>query len=343
MLLGESFEWETDIKHCKDQKVVGMDCFYEPWSSCSLQDTFRDKIINLKSLKAYYPGQLYPVFIDDFGKKEILELLQDQVAIVLLFRRGLNAYRNHNYRSKRKANYNFDKIKKIIPSNVLKIIECSPMKADIYHYYWRAVSVTFFIRPNQPTLELMMKYSNNLIEDGDKNLINLFVRHGDKGIEMQLIPFKDYAITAQLLVNNGYLYKYPNSDFVGTIVLSTDDEEVIREALLWGRENNWKIIYPNIYDRSNTTDHLDFETQQQLIRMGKAKHHELTYFSMLINLELSLKCDAWVCTLASNTCRIIDELRSTIGCKANGHFADLSKETCLSPPCIGSGIYNFGD
>ena len=57
------------------------------------------------------------------------------------------------------------------------------------------------------------------------------------------------------------------------------------------------------------------------------------YISILLNLEYSLKCDAWVCTLASNSCRLIDELRATVGGKANYVFADLSKESCDQPPC----------
>lgn len=63
-------------------------------------------------------------------------------------------------------------------------------------------------------------------------------------------------------------------------------------------------------------------------------HHELEYISMLLNLYYSLRCEAWVCTLASNSCRIIDQLRATIGGKANRHFADLSVETCHHPPCL---------
>ena len=34
---------------------------------------------------------------------------------------------------------------------------------------------------------------------------------------------------------------------------------------------------------------------------------------MLLNLEYSLKCDAFIGTLASNTCRLMDELRATVG------------------------------
>lgn len=34
---------------------------------------------------------------------------------------------------------------------------------------------------------------------------------------------------------------------------------------------------------------------------------------MLVNLRYALTCDAFIGTLASNTCRIMDELRATIG------------------------------
>jgi hypothetical protein len=34
---------------------------------------------------------------------------------------------------------------------------------------------------------------------------------------------------------------------------------------------------------------------------------------MLLNLEYSLQCDAYVGTLASNWCRIVDEMRATVG------------------------------
>ena len=34
---------------------------------------------------------------------------------------------------------------------------------------------------------------------------------------------------------------------------------------------------------------------------------------MLLNLEFAIKCDAYVGTLASNWCRLVDELRATVG------------------------------
>jgi hypothetical protein len=38
---------------------------------------------------------------------------------------------------------------------------------------------------------------------------------------------------------------------------------------------------------------------------------------MLLNLYYSLRSEAFVCTLKSNSCRIIDEMRATVGGKAN--------------------------
>ena len=54
---------------------------------------------------------------------------------------------------------------------------------------------------------------------------------------------------------------------------------------------------------------------------------------MLVHLSDFLKCDAFVCTLMSNYCRLIDEFRATIAMKPAALFADLSKETCSQPPC----------
>lgn len=76
-----------------------------------------------------------------------------------------------------------------------------------------------------------------------------------------------------------------------------------------------------------------------------AVHDELEYISMLLNLYYSLRSEAYVCTLASNSCRIIDEMRATLGGKANRFYADLSVETCPHPPCLveDDQIISFGD
>lgn len=70
------------------------------------------------------------------------------------------------------------------------------------------------------------------------------------------------------------------------------------------------------------------------------------YLLMITNLVDFMKCNAFVCTLASNYCRLLDELKATIGHKPNALFADISKESYSNPPCFqGSGtngVLDFG-
>ncbi len=106
----------------------------------------------------------------------------------------------------------------------------------------------------------------------------------------------------------------------------------MEEADKWGKENNWEIAYTNLFDRAQQTAFKTWDEQHK--RGSKAVHDDLEYISMMFNLQYSLQCEAWVCTLASNSCRLIDELRATLGGKANRFYADLSIETCAAPPCI---------
>lgn len=69
----------------------------------------------------------------------------------------------------------------------------------------------------------------------------------------------------------------------------------------------------------------------------------MEYVSMIINLADLMKCNAFVCTLQSNYCRLLDELRTVVARKQGADFADLSVETCSKTPCIqGQGRINFG-
>lgn len=76
-----------------------------------------------------------------------------------------------------------------------------------------------------------------------------------------------------------------------------------------------------------------------------AVHDKLEYLSMMLNLYYSVRSEAYVCTMRSNSCRIIDEMRTTVGAKANRFFADISVESCPHPPCLDheDQIVNWGE
>jgi len=336
-----------------------------------------------------------------------------------------------------------------LPHQLWDLLLCSPMREDAYHYWWRAISATYLVRPNERTLQKLFSfqqqpdqlkvYTNQILpdnvnssvlsvvnpsptsedhistsntsdspdsparpsttattntndlssskEEGDNNrivenitggedCIALFVRHGDKGIEMHLHSVEEYLNIATMmwkfgLVPTAYqyykhhfhslskeekekfdtnststtgrssketildavmLHQLPPISFNGTLFIGSEDQTVLEDTIKWGKEAHWNVVYTNLFDRTIQSAAKTWDEVHQ-------KHHHTVhdpneYLSMLWNLYYSIQCEAWVCTLASNSCRIIDELRTTIGAKANRFFADISAETCDIPPCI---------
>jgi len=49
----------------------------------------------------------------------------------------------------------------------------------------------------------------------------------------------------------------------------------------------------------------------------------LATLESLLGLELALEADAWICTLYSNWCQVIDGLRMTVGGKAASPYVNL--------------------
>lgn len=107
---------------------------------------------------------------------------------------------------------------------------------------------------------------------------------------------------------------------------------MLAEALQLGGTNHWEVVATNLFNRATQTAYKTWDEQHK--KGYRAVHDENEYLSMLLNLQIAMKCEAWVCTLASNSCRMMDEMRATIGAKANRFYADLSIETCTDPPCI---------
>jgi hypothetical protein len=358
---GDNVYWETQNPFCREQNKIGLDCFYEPLSKCTIKDALFSLSGDVNSLPNYY----LPDFSDTFETKEGLEESIHQLINIKSFNLIFTTARNNHNKAFNKQS--------AIPYQLKPLVECSPMRLDSYFYWWRAVSATYYVRPNPLTLSLMTKLDTLKVKDY-KSCIAMHVRHGDKGIEMKLVDFEEYINAAQFLWQH-YLV-IPNSTVLttttttttksslnnqhvipqdqlkkinniieftkhknGSLFISTEDTSVLQQAALWGKENNWGIYFTNLFDRTVQTAALTWDEQHQ--RGKKQIHDNLEYFSMIFNLEYALKCEAWVCTLASNTCRIIDEMRATIGGKANRKYVDLSVETCSKPPCIDDGIINF--
>lgn len=347
---GDNIFYETNVPHCRDRNKPGLSCFYEEWSSCSIADALLDVGGDVNKLNTIEVGDIAHAFVNDNERSSVIASLASHRSLNMVFTRSKKSFNSKHF----------------IPFEVANMLnDCSPINKNFTYYWWRAVSVTFLIRPNEPTLALLANHRTLALSERDM-CIGMFVRHGDKGVEMSLLPFSTYAQTAKDMWEKGYVPKYiafndTNNRFynmtnVGvidgvkighpppqppSIFLTTEDPAVIKEATEWGAQNGWKVLYTNLFDRESVTARLDW--QQQTKKGSVARHHDLEYISILLNLEYALRCEAWVCTLASNSCRVIDELRATVGGKANRYYADISKETCSNPPCIEGGVYYLGD
>merc|ERR1712107_191203 len=99
--------------------------------------------------------------------------------------------------------------------------------------------------------------------------------------------------------------------------LSTEDPEVVFEALALARseDNPWTIAFTQ-ENRSNDI------LMDMVMRKGAGK----AALESFLNLELALEADAWVCTLQSNWCQLIDELRMTIAGKTSFPFLNIRSE-----------------
>jgi hypothetical protein len=299
--------WQVNNSFCRNQNKTTLECYFEPWSSCNINDAMQKTTIEkLKSDKEN-------TFFSDTDI--VIKNIGDIPAKTILIEHRAD-------------------INNVMPFSLRNVFKCTQIRH--YRYWWRAVSASYFLRPNELTINLMNTYrsSDTLNFNSEKErCISIYIRKGDKNLEMQLINNNKYFETAKLIWDNNYIAEPHIGN--GIIFIGSEDPIALNEAKQWGIDNKWKILYTNLFDRSFVSAGYNWTVQHHLRQTYQDKYDELEYFSMILNLDYHLKCSAFVCTLPSNFCRIIDELRATIGNKINASYADLNKN-CV-PPCI-SGI-----
>ena len=297
-------DWITQNSHCNKQKVHSFECYYLPWSKCTLHDAMDAKTVAVDYYNDPNSASSKTVFL-----------------------------RHDHHKGP------FQKI----PDMFSSMLHCSPIQPKFYYYWWRAVTASYVLRPNEATMKALDQYRTFPI--GDENTVAnnercmaIYVRQGDKVVkEMKILHWKDFHTVAEYMWDHGLVQNKHIKDHNKLhYFFGTETPSVLNEVIKWSKTTNTTLYYTNLFDRSVVAAaHSQHKSKSNA-------HHDLEYLSMLLNLEYSLKCDAWVCTIMSNWCRVIDELRATVGGKANYHYADISKETCSAIPCMdGKGITTF--
>eukprot|EP01041_Mallomonas_annulata_P006284 gene6284-12725_t len=321
--------WHVDNTYCKEQNQTTMDCYFEPWSSCTIEDALRGrKIDSIPDIWLRQSERDWMRLVDNYTLPSRLRKLSARYRTVIYINLGISS--------------------SFVPKQLRSILDCSNMIPDFSYYWWRAISATYLIRPNARTLQEINKYALLPIDHSEERCLAMHIRRGDKGIEMDLIALEEYLSAAtylweQKLIPQTRTQTQSQRLHAPVLFLGSDEPSLFAEVQSWGQKQGWKVIYTNLFDRSTVSAKLHWEVLLEHQFNHTVVHHDLEYMSILVNLHYALKCDAWVCTLQSNTCRLIDEMRATVGGKANRFYADLSRETCSKPPCIGGkGLKTVG-
>lgn len=187
--------------------------------------------------------------------------------------------------------------KKIVPSQIKRIIKDAPIYKKKLLHYWRIEGSTYIFRINRRTDiitdRIIAESLGNQLING---CFNIWIRHGDKYKEMKLLNAEDY-IPSYIVYQKFTKTSLP-------VYLSTDDPNV---TAYFSKNNSFKTFY------------LHFKRNNDNLKGNMNRGDEMT-LNFIADIKASLYCNAFSGTRKSNVIRLIDELRSTIGYSANSIF-----------------------
>jgi hypothetical protein len=322
-----SKNWQVKSIFCRSQLKSNLECYYHPWSSCTIFDALGlDAFRILEKRERDRKRNLHfdPLKSFDVTKDEIMNNSRKSIIESLIEKYKSDKTLIH-------GTVDMDFLGHVIPFSLVEVVNCSPMRQDFTIYWWRAIAATYMLRPNNLTLEWLYKNRPKRFHHTD-NSINIYIRRGDKTLdEMKSVTSDAYISAANIIWRDKLISKVNGENITHhKIFFESEDASANLEVEALSKLCSWEFFNTTFYDRS--------------IHQSKLKannHHELEYLGMIHTLDTAMISSGWVCTLASNVCRLIDELRTTIAGKLRYPYADLSEETCTNVPCIGSNISNF--
>ena len=196
-----------------------------------------------------------------------------------------------------------------------------------------SVGSAYFLRPNTATLNMFEKYRNEPTYGFDHTkdqCVSVYIRRGDKHAEMKFVEDIDMFFNAAKRAWEHMRIGSPSLPKDGTMFVASEDPSTMEKAIAWGKQHRWKVLYTNLFDRTKVTTWLNYTQQQELMRTGKQVHDELEYFAMVLNLDHHLKCSAFVGTLASNYCRVVEELKNTVALKSEKQYYEVHADTGIT-------------
>ncbi|CAJ1390202.1 unnamed protein product [Effrenium voratum] len=215
----------------------------------------------------------------------------------------------------------------LIPRMFKELLKCSGYHSRYWVKWWRAQAVAFLLRPSDATREELAAFRRqSLVGTMQAGVLGSYVRHGDKYYEATEYPFQDYLQifgwilgTAEVKRCAGseallapFQWQLPKLRSVRRLYLGSDDANVLQEALSSFRN----LIYMNVSRLSK---------RMSLMKVQRRLGPKQMVMESLLNLQLLMESDAFVCTWSSNWCRLVDEMRLTVGMKAEHLSLEVNK------------------
>ena len=199
-----------------------------------------------------------------------------------------------------------------VPEVFADFLAASALEPGKAFYWWRAQASAFLVRPNDRTLAEVERRKAAVFPPVRvaPHSISVHVRRGDKWVESAATEDFAYLTAAEAV-------HFAGAGAHGlrrSIFLSTEDPGAIAffQAL-----PAWNTSFAEVPRKPDATK----STLAYTAEIGPGNE----MLNSLINLDLALQCDAFIGTLSSSWCRLIDELRSTVRCKADKLYLDAQQ------------------
>jgi hypothetical protein len=310
--------WQVDVPFCHKQgkHKLNRDCYFEPWSNCTIHDALGSR--SIQDLRA---SNLHP---EGYNKEVYDPKYFDEKTII-----GELGPEN-----------DWD-----LPHALDLLMKCSPFPDNRIRYWWRAVSVAYLMRINEPTKQLIrhFKYneSSSMYFDKEKEqCVSVYARRGDKHLEMYILKNETIFFETAKELWNKMQPRLDPSQARPIMFVASEDATVVDSAIEWGKRNDWKILYTDLFDRRKVIAGYNMTERKWWHKTTPNHHHHLEYFSMILNIDSHIQCSAYICSMPSNFCRLIDELKATVAAKANTPLADFHDDSgipCYTGHCITTG------
>mmetsp|Transcript_3379 Transcript_3379/g.9765 ORF Transcript_3379/g.9765 Transcript_3379/m.9765 type:complete len:428 (+) Transcript_3379:659-1942(+) len=210
----------------------------------------------------------------------------------------------------------------LVPTMFNSLLNASNIPVSRRYYWWRSQAAAYIVRMNPRTIKAVKALRNKYPQPPSlRNAISVHIRRGDKWKEADPISDAAYSSTAETLFNKSRVSCDPSTCLGRNVFLSTEDASAVEYFV---KRTKWGVHYvdnPDMWKPDKSLWATDY---------AKIVGPSNDMLGSLLNLQLALECSAWVGTLSSNWCRLIDQLRSTVGCKAHLPLLDPAQPNPFS-------------